>query len=256
VPATCRYCLLALLLVMQAVSARAVEPARVFAASSLTGALTEVAAQWQARGHPAPVLVFGGSSTLAKQIEAGAPADLFAAADLRWMDYLDVRERIDRTSRANLLGNALLIVAPANAVFPVRMQPSFDIAHAFTGRLCTGEPGVVPVGTYAREALQALGWWDVLAGRIVGTDDVRAALVFVERGECAAGIVYATDASASTKVTVVGRFPSSTHTPIVYPFALIPGAREEARLFLAYLSDAPAQATFRRYGFTAPARRP
>lgn len=225
-------------------------PVRVFAAASLTNALEEIATQWQHAGHPRPVLAFGASSTLAKQVEAGAPADLFASADRKWMDYLNSRGRIDRVSRIDLLGNTLVLIAPKGRRFAAKTQAGFRIADAFKGRLCTGEPDVVPAGIYAKQSLEALGWWKPLQSRIVGTDDVRTALAFVERGECAAGIVYATDARISRKVDVVATFPSDTHAPIVYPFAMTKRARPETIAFLRHLRTPQAAAIFRRHGFT------
>jgi molybdate transport system substrate-binding protein len=223
--------------------------ARVFAAASLTTALTDLAGSWQKSGHPAPILDFAASGTLAKQIEAGAPADLFASADLTWMDYLDTRGKIDHATRSNLLSTTLVLIAPNDQHPKIEMTRNYPIANAFTGKLCTGEPGVVPVGIYAKQALESLGWWPTLQDRIVGTDDVRTALAFVERGECTLGIVYATDAMISTKVHVVAEFPADTHPPILYPFALIPGASPEGRAFLQYLSSPQAAALFRHYGF-------
>jgi len=234
-------------------------PVRVFAAASLTDALNEVAATWRRAGHPQPVLAYSSSSTLARQIEAGAPADIYASADQEWMDHLERRGRIDATSRTALLGNTLVLIAPRDRPFQARMQAGFPIAGAFIGKLCTGEPGVVPVGIYAKEALAALRWWQPLQGRIVGTDDVRTALAFVERGECGAGIVYASDARGSGSVVTVGAFPAGTHAPIVYPFALTPNARPEARAFLRHLRSPQAATIFRRHGFAVlapvPARR-
>ncbi len=233
-------------------AARAEEPTRVFAAASLTTALDDVASQWQTHGHPQPVIAYGGSSALARQIEAGAPVDVFASADGTWMDYLEQRDRIATETRIDLLGNALVLIAPKRAAFPVTFAPDFDFAKAFDGKLCTGEPGVVPVGIYAQQALTALGWWPAIEARIVGTEDVRAALAFVERGECAAGIVYATDARVSTRVEVLGEFPARTHRAIVYPFALTREARSEARAFLEFLRGDEARAIFARHGFTTP----
>jgi molybdate transport system substrate-binding protein len=227
------------------------EAVRVYAAASLTSALGDIAAQWRQAGHPAPSLVFGASSTLAKQIEAGAPADVFASADLSWMDYLDTRNRINSKSRVNLLGNELVLVVPKGHRFPITMAAGFDLSGAFSGKLCTGEPGVVPVGVYARQSLEAFGWWAPLAGRIVGTDDVRTALVFVERGECPAGIVYATDAAISDKVEILARFPPESHRPILYPFAIVRNARPEAQAFMDHLAHSPdAAAAFTHYGFS------
>jgi molybdate transport system substrate-binding protein len=242
--------ILALVLCLSGAAACAEEPVRVFAAASLTNALTEIAARWQAAGHPAPVLTFGGSSLLAKQVEAGAPADLYASADRNWMDYLDARGLIDRASRVDVLGNELVLIAPRDRGFKVDIRRGVDLAGAFAGKLCTGEPGVVPVGTYARDALQTLGVWDALQSRIVGTEDVRTALAFVERGECGAGVVYATDAAASARVDVVARFPADSHAPIVYPFATIKGGRAAGLAFLEFLlKDPGAAAIFDKYGF-------
>lgn len=224
-------------------------PVRVFAAASLAPALEEIAARWQRAGHPHPSLAFGASSTLARQIEAGAPADLFASADRAWMDHLARRGRIDPASRSDLLGNALVLVAPKGRRFAARAEPGFPIAAAFRGRLCMGVPDVVPAGIYAKQALQRLGWWRSLQGRIVGADDVRAALAFVERGECGAGIVYATDARGSDRVEVVAAFPAALHAPIVYPFATVKDGRAGARAFLAYLRSPAAAEVFARHGF-------
>jgi molybdate transport system substrate-binding protein len=230
---------------------RAEEPVRIFAAASLTNALGDIAAQWQKAGHPAPSLAFGASSTLAKQIEAGAPADLFVAADLSWMDYLGDRDRIVPGSRINLLGNELVLIVPKDHRFPVTMAAGFDLGKSFAGKLCTGEPGVVPVGTYARQSLEYFGWWAGLSGRIVGTDDVRTALVFVERGECPLGIVYATDAAISDRVEILARFPAESHKPIQYPFAIVRDARPDAQAFLDFLKGSPeAAAVFQHYGFS------
>ena len=226
------------------------EQVRVFAAASLTNALNDIAVEWQKAGHPKPSIAYAASSTLAKQIQAGAPADVFASADMAWMDYLDQRGWIAPGTRVSLLGNDLVLIVPRGKKFPVQVKAGFDLAGAFAGKLCTGEPGVVPVGIYARQSLENLGWWNALQGRIVGTDDVRTALAFVERGECPLGIVYATDAKISDKVEVLARFPDDSHKPIVYPFALVKNARPQAQAFLQYLKTSPAAAAiFEHYGF-------
>ncbi|MES2683668.1 MAG: molybdate ABC transporter substrate-binding protein [Pseudomonadota bacterium] len=246
-----RCALFPLALLSMALGARAEDAVRVFAAASLSNALNDLGGQWEKAGHAKPSLAYAASSALAKQVEAGAPADVFASADLGWMDYLDQRGRIASHTRVNLLGNTLVLIAPKGRSFAVDMSRDFDLAQAFKGKLCTGEPGVVPVGIYARQSLEALGWWAALQGRIVGTDDVRTALAFVERGECAAGIVYATDAAISSKVTVLASFPASTHKAIVYPFALVKDARPEAAGFLDYLkTSAEAARVFQHHGFT------
>lgn len=242
-------------LLTTAFGSRAEEQARVFAAASLTNALNDVAALWEKAGHPEPSLAFAASSTLAKQINSGAPADLFASADLSWMDFLGDHGRILEESRVNLLGNRLVLIAPKGKPVTVEMNAGFDLAGAFSGKLCTGEPGVVPVGIYAKQSLENLGWWQSLQGRIVGTDDVRTALAFVERGECPLGIVYATDAAISDKVEVLASFPESSHGAIVYPFALVKGGRPGAKAFLDYLTNSPdAAAVYQRYGFARVAR--
>lgn len=225
------------------------EPVRVFAAASLTNVLTEIAAQWQERGHPAPRLAFGGTATMARQLAAGAPADLFAAADGRWMDELEQQGKLVPGTRIDLLGNELVLIASRGRKFDVELRPGFPFSRAFPGKLCIGAPDVVPAGNYAKQALESLQWWDSLQGRIVGTEDVRSALTFVERGECAAGIVYATDAAISDEVVVIARFPPQSHAPIVYPVALLKNATPQAHDFLSYLGSEAAAATFRRHGF-------
>ena len=225
-------------------------PARVYAAASLTLALTEIAALWQRAGHPAPVLVFASSATLARQLAAGARADVFLSADEAWMDELANDGRVDARTRSDLLGNSLVLVAPRATGWQVDLRPGAPLAQAFEGKLCTGEAGVVPLGTYAREALRWLGAWDALASRLVGAEDARAALAFVERGHCAAGIVYATDATGRPRVRTVATFPQEAHRAIVYPGALLRGASGEGRAFLAFVRESPeTRAVFERLGF-------
>lgn len=247
---------LLLLLLLAGGTARAEQSVRVFAAASLTNALEEVATQWQRAGHPRPSLAFGATSTLARQIEAGAPADVFVAADRPWLAYLAQRDRLVPGTRHDLLGNALVLVAPRGRGRRVVLQPGFDFAGAFDGKLCLAQPDIVPAGIYARQALTRLGWWRALQGRLVGTDDVRAALAFVERGECSAGIVYATDARRSARIEVLARFPAQLHAPIVYPLAAVRGARPEALAFLRHLRSPAAAAVFRRHGFIVLADAP
>jgi molybdate transport system substrate-binding protein len=254
VPAVLRS--IALLLVFSLASlAHSAEPSRVFAAASLTNAFTDIAKLWQQNGHPAPQLDFAASSTLAKQIEAGAPADLFASADVPWMDELSAHDLLEPGTRLDLLGNELVLIVPKGRAFKVGMERSFDFAASFSGKLCTGEPKSVPVGRYAQQSLQNLGWWDALQGRIVGSEDVRAALAFVEQGECAVGIVYATDAAISSKVEVIATFPAASHQPIIYPFALLKGAKPDSHALLEFMKNSPAaSAIFSHYGFSRLAR--
>jgi molybdate transport system substrate-binding protein len=220
----------------------------VFAAASLTNALTDIGKAFEAANKIPVKLSFASSSALAKQIEQGAPADVYASADNKWMDYLENKGKIDRDSRTNLLGNTLVVIAPQGKGFPVTMKKGFNFAGTFEGKLCTGVVESVPVGIYAKEALTGLGWWQSIQHRVVGTEDVRAALNLVERGECDAGIVYETDAKQSKKVEVIGRFPADIHSPIVYPFALVTQSGD-AKKFLDYLKQKPAAEVFAKYGF-------
>lgn len=229
------------------------ENIKVYAAASLTNAMGDIAKQFE-KTHPRTTVtsVFGASSVLAKQVEAGAPADLFFSADEKWMDYLVSKNKVTANQPVALLNNQLVVIAPKGRTFSFKAQPTFRFDQAFKGHVCTGQLESVPAGIYAKQSLIKLNWLDNLQGRIVETDDVRGALAFVERGECAAGIVYATDAKISRKVSVVGVLPESTHQPIIYPVALtMQGqSKREAQQFLHYLKSSPvARATFQHYGF-------
>ncbi len=222
----------------------------VFAASSLTNVLGELSADWEKTSGVTVKLSFAASSVLARQIEAGGNADVFVSADQEWMDYLQTRNLIDPASRRNLVGNRLVLIAPADSKLELRIEPGFKLAEALgTGRLSTGDPDTVPVGRYARSALTSLGVWDAVADRLVRADNVRSAMLFVARGEVPLGIVYATDAAVDSKVRVVDTFPADTHAPITYPGAMPKTAKPEAAAFLAYLASAPAQAAWRKFGF-------
>ncbi len=237
--------------------ALAQEPVTVFAAASLTDAMRALGQEWQARGNPAPRFSFAASSALARQIEQGAPADLFLSADEAWMDTLQQRGLILAETRASPLGNALVLVAPARpALPPVVRERGPDLRDLLgpTGRIATGDPAHVPAGRYAEAALRWMGEWDALAPRLARADNVRAALVLVERGEAPLGIVYSTDAQAGLGVRVVGTFPAESHPPITYPFALTRRAEGDrgARALLAFLAGAEAAPTWRRFGFSLP----
>jgi len=243
--------LLFALVLLVPLAARAQE-LTVFAAASLTDALKDVSALWTKDGHPPLRLSFGASSTLARQIEQGAPAALFASADEKWMDYLAQKNLIAADTRKDLLGNDLVLVVPADKPLHVTIGPDFDLAGLLgaNGRLATGDPAHVPVGIYAEQALKKLGWWDKIAPRLARTDDVRAALLLVERGEAPAGIVYATDAAVSKAVMIAGTFPASSHDPVSYPFAVTKsGDTPEARALLTFLEGPQARAVFVRRGF-------
>lgn len=221
----------------------------VFAAASLTKVLTVLGQGYEKANDTKVILSFAGSSALAKQIEQGAPADIFISADTKWMDYLDSKGKIDHGTRMNLLGNSLVLIAPKGKAFPVKTDRGFDFASAFTGNLCTGQTESVPVGMYAKEALTSLGWWEAIKQRIVGTEDVKASLNLVERGECDAGIVYRTDAMGNEKVEVVSAIPENLHSPIVYPVALVTQL-EAAAEFVHYLQGPDAAKAFTAHGFT------
>ena len=227
------------------------KPPVVFAAASLNTVLQELMkAEGEKRGLRAR-FSFAGSAALARQIAEGAPADLFFSANVRWMEYLEKEELIAAGTRVDLLGNRLVVVAPKGEGFEVEPRRGFDFAGAFSDRLALGDPGHVPAGIYARQALEQLGWWRSLAGRLAPAPDVRAALVFVERGECAAGVVYATDAMVSAKVEVVAELPVEAHEPIVYPLAAVRGrVSEEVDQLLRFFRSPEAAAVFARHGFT------
>lgn len=241
-------------LLIAATPAVAQEAARVYAASSLTEAMTDIADAYAKTGRPRPVLVFAASSALARQIEQGAPAGLFASADLEWMDYLAKQRLLAPGTRRLLARNRLALVVPLDRERRIRISPGFDMTRLTgpTGRWVTGDPDSVPVGRYARAALQRLNGWERSRPGLVRAENVRAGLAFIERGDVAAGIVYATDARASGKVAVVGLFPATSHPPIVYPVALTRGAGAEARRFHDFLTSRTARALLEKHGFLRP----
>lgn len=232
----------------------ALEPGKsaiiVFAAASLTNALQELGDGFTKETAVPIKFSFAASSALAKQIERGAPADLFFSADIDWMDYLQTRKLIQIPTRHDVLGNQLVLVAPADSKIVLKIEPHFPLAATLgKGRLATGDPDSVPVGRYAREALTKLGVWSDVEARLVRADSVRSALAFVDRGEAALGIVYATDAQIDGKVRVVDVFPGNTHMPIVYPIAVTAVAQTETIKFLDYVRGPVGDATFKKYGF-------
>jgi len=231
--------------------AQAFEPVTVFAAASLSGVLEEIAKAYEAAGQGKIITSFASSSDLARQIERGAPADLFISADELWADYLDQRGLIDKQSRTILLKNELVLVAPAGSDARISIGPHFPLAEALKDdRLAIGDPDHVPAGIYGKSALQSLGVWDEVEPKLARAASVRAALLFVERGECPFGIVYRTDALADPKVKLVGRFPASSHAPIRYPAMLVAGRKTpDGVAFLHYLQTPEVTAIFRRHGF-------
>ena len=223
----------------------------IFAAASTTSAVEEIGSLYQDRRLGRIVSSFASSSTLAKQIVNGAPADIYLSASVEWMDYLAHRGAVDRRSRLDLLTNRLILVAPADQDFSTVIAPGFPLAKSLGDRrLALGDPDHVPAGIYAKVALQTLGVWQTVADRLAPAANVRAALALVERGEVAAGIVYRTDAAISPRVKVVGEFPESSHPTIVYPVAMVNGRNEpDIERFMAFLRSKPAAQVFRRHGF-------
>jgi len=225
----------------------------VFAAASLKNALDEVAANYQEDTGKSVLISYAGSSALAKQIEAGAPADIFFSADLAWMDYVAERNLIRKDTRETLLGNAIVLVAPADAGISVTIEPGMDLVAALGahGHLAMANVESVPAGRYGKASLESLGIWDAVAPHVVQADNVRAALAFVATGEAPLGIVYQTDANSEPKVNVVGAFPADSHPPILYPVAMTASSRNpDARAFFDYLRSDKAKPAYERQGFT------
>lgn len=230
------------------------ETVKVYAAASLTNAISDIAVVYK-KQHPQTdiVPVFGASSALAKQIEAGAKSDLFFSADVDWMNYLIKKQMITENKSKALLSNQLVLISPKKLNIAFKAQPNFNFAQSFKGHVCTGQMESVPAGKYAKQSLIKLNWLDSLKGRIVGTDDVRSALAFVERGECDVGIVYKTDALISKKVKVIGTFPENSHHPILYPLALTQQGEKngDAVQFEKFVKSSPqAKIIFQKYGFS------
>ena len=223
----------------------------VFGAASLTNVLDDLSLAFTAKTRIPVTSSFAASSVLAKQIEAGAPADVFFSADLEWMDYLEQRRLLRPGARHNVVGNRLVLIAPADSQVTVKIRKGVDLSPALgpQGRLAMGDPDSVPAGKYARAALQHLGVWDAVSGKIVGAENVRAALAFVARGEAPLGIVYETDALAEKKVRIIDEFPADTHPAITYPIALTAHSGKAAQQFVDFVRTAPAAQIFRKYGF-------
>ena len=223
----------------------------VFAAASLKNALDDASAAWTRETGRRVVISYAASNALAKQIEAGAPADLFFSADLDWMDYAASKGLVRPESRVNLLGNALVLIAPKGSALQVSPQPGLDLAAVLgSDRLAMGHVDAVPAGKYGRAALETLGAWNGVRDRIAQTDNVRAALILVSRGEAPLGIVYRTDAASDPNVRIVATFPEGSHPPIVYPVALTAeSSHPDAASLLAFLRSDKAKATFEKQGF-------
>lgn len=227
------------------------KPPLVLAAASLQESMTAAAEAWAAKGHPKPVISFAASSALARQIEAGAPADLFVSADEPWMDEIEKKGLIRPGTRVSFLANDLVLVARAGTKGNVTIRKGFPLARILGGgRLAIADPEAVPAGRYAKAALTNLGVWPQVANRIAGAESVRAALALVERGQAPYGIVYSTDARASKEVRLAGVFPASSHPPITYPIALLKSSTSpDAEGFRRFLISKEGTAIFRRFGF-------
>ena len=225
----------------------------IFAAASLKNALDEIATAWSKEtGKPMPRISYAASSALAKQIEQGAPADMFISADTDWMDHVDRKDLIRKDTRFNLLGNKIVLIAPRDSKTTAAVKQGFDLAKALVGgKLAMANVDAVPAGKYGKAALEKLGAWDGVKGNVAQAENVRAALLLVARGEAPLGIVYATDAAAEPNVKTVGDFPADSHPPIIYPAAL---AREpkspDAKAFLDVLKSSKARPAFEKQGFT------
>ncbi|CAN5913360.1 molybdate ABC transporter substrate-binding protein [soil metagenome] len=225
----------------------------IFAAASLKNALDEIAATWSKdTGKPAPKISYAASSALAKQIEQGAPADMFLSADLDWMDYVAGKNLIKADSRFNLLGNKIVLIAPKDSKITKLDVKGSDLAAALAGgKLSMANVEAVPAGKYGKAALEKLGAWNSVKDSIAQAENVRAALLLVARGEAPLGIVYSTDAAAEPTVKIVGAFPEESHPPIIYPAALLKeSSNADAKAFLDFLRTAKARASFEKQGFT------
>jgi molybdate transport system substrate-binding protein len=223
----------------------------VFAAASMKNALDDVDAAYTAKTGVKIVASYAASSALAKQIEQGAPADIFASADTDWMDYAIGKKNINEPTRVNLLGNSIVLIAPKDSkIDNVAIRPGFDLAKLVgDGKIATADVKSVPVGKYAKASLEKLGAWDAAEPKFAMTENVRAALALVARGEAALGIVYSTDAKVEPGVKIVGTIPADSHPPIIYPVAATTTAKAEAGDYLAFLRSSAAKTIFEKYGF-------
>lgn len=234
------------------IDARPPQPAPlVLAAASLQESMNAAADAWKAKGHPRPRISFAGSSALARQIEAGAPADVFVSADEPWMDEVQSKGLLRKGTRVSFLRNSLVLIAPRASTVRLRIAAGMPLARTLgTGRLAIADPAGVPAGVYARQALTKLGVWNGVQRKLAPGESVRAALALVSRGAAPLGIVYATDARADPGVRVVGVFPPASHDAISYPVAVLASSRNpEAEGFRRHLVSAEGKAVFRRFGF-------
>lgn len=223
----------------------------IFAAASLQESMTDAAGAWAAKGHPRPVLSFAGSSALARQIAAGAPADLFVSADEPWMDEVEKKGLVRPGTRISFLTNRLVLIAPASSTARLTIRPGFRLAQAIgDGRLAMADTEAVPAGKYGKASLEKLGIWTAVEPKVARAENVRAALLLVARHAAPFGIVYETDAKSSSDVRIIGYFPDDSHPPITYPIALLTASTSpDAEGFRRFLLSGKGKAIFARYGF-------
>ncbi len=235
-----------------ALPAMAAEKVTVFAAASLKNALDAANAAWAKESGKEATASYAASSALAKQIEGGAPADVFISADLDWMDYLAKKDLIKADTRSNLLGNRIVLVAAKDKAKPVDIKQDFDLSGLLgDGKLAMGEVKSVPAGKYGKAALEKLGVWSSVESKVAGAESVRAALALVSRGEAPYGIVYQTDVTADPGVAIVGTFPAESHAPIIYPIAILAESKNpDAAGYLEFLKSEKAAHFFTEQGFT------
>ena len=225
-------------------------PVIVFAAASLKNALDAISAAWQQESGQSAKISYAASSALAKQLEQDAPAHIFISADLDWMDYVEKKALIDTNSRSNLLGNALVLIAPKDSAAAIDLKQGADLGKLVgNGRLAVGNVDSVPAGKYAKAALEKLGLWPQVASKLAQAESVRAALLLVSRSEAALGIVYKTDAASDPNVKIVATFPADSHAPIIYPIALTTKATDVAKSFFSYIKSPKAAPEFEAQGF-------
>jgi len=250
-----RFALLFFLLVLTASHGAIAAGLTVFAASSLTDAFKDVGVLWQAQGHRAVTFSFASSSTLARQIDGGAPVDIFVSADIQWMDHLATGGKIRAATRVNIAGNTLVLVQPRAQLHTLTLSPGVDLLPLLgpNGRLAVGDPTHVPAGIYARQALIWMEAWDNLKNRLAPAESVRDALRLVQTGEAPMGIVYASDVRQLPTMAVAGTFPAASHDPIVYPAAVTTNAAgPDAAAFVTFLTSSAARDVFAHYGFSPP----
>lgn len=232
--------------------AMADEKLTVFAAASMKNALDGLNAEWKKETGKDAVASYAASSALAKQIEAAAPADVFISADLAWMDYVEEKKLVREGTRSNLLGNRIVLITEKDKAKPVEITQGFDLAGLVgDGRLAMGAVDSVPAGKYGKAALEKLGIWSSVEGKVAGAESVRAALLLVSRGEAPYGIVYQTDAAADPEVAIVGTFPEESHAPIIYPVAVLANSTNaDAVAYVEFLKSEKARPFFEKQGFT------